>query len=1306
VPNASSQFSLSGALDHLVGYSYDPSNIRVELAALIYLRWADFRDAELEAIAAFDGLEYVPTLPAALHWRSWHLLRSDDLRAVFIDRLPLALETLANARNSSLATHLHRISPAVKALGRLPSNSLEILIQWLADLPFETHSDRRALLEVFDQFAFESFHNEREIAQYRTPSSISRLIVEIAAPTSGERIYDPCFGSAGLLVFAHDYAVKKEKDRTGRANATDLSVYGIEINPDAFVIGLTRLALAGVYEPQLELGNSLERPAYNNPVSDGFDVVLSNPPWGMRTNMSGLDHFPIRTADATGLFIQHAVMQLRPGGRAVIVVPQGFLFRGGAEKRLRRMLLEQYSVEAIIALPPKAFLPYTAVQASLLVIRRSGPTKHVRMIDAESLFEKGKGRQPVTIRQALAEELAERVRRSEPGKDAWDVDPLSLADNDWDLTPKRRDQTGLLGILESLRSELEIVALKDCCHIMPGNGLKRRDLFDSPPIHFSNSQSPDEYPQVPYIRIKDIQHGQAAKGSTWISENITRSIDPISKLKSGDVLLSKSGTIGKVGVVRNGAVGAIAADGLFVLRPDPTRLDPHFLSAYLDSNECRAWLDANARGATIRHLARRVIDGLPLPLPPLQVQQRVVAEQRAHGADMLAYLTQLLLKGEGDAIVEWIDAALRHLALGDRGAFEPDDIKSLLHSQVLGGAFTNVRNLSAHQYAEQNKLTPWVLNLSPAVEVLRNLGDVPRGPAFYSLLEQSLTALREAEASISGHLPNANKARSLTGFISNRLSAAMAALISDTQIAVSCDANTLKPGELVSIEITLENRGSLPIREVRFATTPNWGQERVGYLPEAAAKTFTISGTTPTNSPKFSLHVEWTGLSLNGQPVQGKREIPFDIIETESNHQRELVDIGGSPYVCGDPVRPDRSDVFFGRAELLEQIRRQVIQSGNVVLLEGNRRAGKSSILCHLEGSAAVPGWLGVYCSLQGAEGSKHGAGVPTVEVFREMANSIAKGIQALGGDTPLPNNQILPAGRKIGISKACRDGISEDSAFSDFRDYMEVVLEILQEHGLSLLLMLDEFDKLQEGIDSHVTSPQVPENIRFLVQTYPRFSAILTGARRLQRLREEYWSALYGLGTRFGVSSLLADAARRLICEPVKGRLTFSDEAVDRAIYLTARQPYLLQCLCNRIFDMAAQLKLRSVTLDLVNEAAHALVEDNEHFASLWDYAGTDRRRFLLALCHHEAAGPDPLRLRVIQELLIKHGIEISDDALIADLEFLRELELIELIGEHGGGHYNLAIPLMGFWIEGQQDFAALLTKARSETEDENERA
>lgn len=237
---------------------------------------------------------------------------------------------------------------------------------------------------------------------------------------------------------------------------------------------------------------------------------------------------------------------------------------------------------------------------------------------------------------------------------------------------------------------------------------------------------------------------------------------------------------------------------------------------------------------------------------------------------------------------------------------------------------------------------------------------------------------------------------------------------------------------------------------------------------------------------------------------------------------------------------------------------------------------------------------------------------------------------------------------------------------------------------------MLDEFDKLQEGIDHGVTSPQVPENIRFLIQTYPRFSAILTGSRRLKRLREEYWSALYGLGISVQVTALDERSAARVVTEPVRNKLTYSNEAIERIVNLTARQPYLLQCLCNQIFDLSVRTKNRSVTLGAVNLAAGELVRENEHFASLWDYAalgpdaGKRRRQLILLLLAESFKLESFVSFGGLLEQLAQAGVEIEERELDIDLAHLRELELVNLVGEIGDGRYQLAIPLMADWIFG----------------------
>jgi type I restriction enzyme M protein len=612
---------------------------------------------------------------------------------------------------------------------------------------------------------------------------------------------------------------------------------------------------------------------------------------------------------------------------------------------------------------------------------------------------------------------------------------------------------------------------------------------------------------------------------------------------------------------------------------------------------------------------------------------------------------------------------------------------------------------SIQSLTERSPLVPWAFALQEGTQALLKISAVSDAAGVLNILQSVRSRLLTTLEKLQGHLPNEEKARRLTLGLLSVVEGVVTRLLDDVRVNVSVTHVAPWENGETNLIVKVTNESRLPLRDMSFTTKPKLRHESSDLFYQLPGESDSIQfiGALPAADSPITIELQWSGRNLNGDRFLGSRELSLQVAPKGEVADRSELDLGASPYICGDPVKTDRPDVFVGREELLDQIRRQVMQSGNVVLLEGNRRAGKSSILWHLEGPNAVPGWLGVYCSLQGTEGNNSG-GIPTAEVFRGIAYEIVQSVRRLNGKAVLPDGSILDGDRKLGITKSLRQGISEDAPFADFREFLEVTLDSLSSKGLGLLLMLDEFDKLQEGIDKGVTSPQVPENIRFLVQTYPKFSAILTGSRRLKRLREEYWSALFGLGTRFGVTSLPKEPAARLVSEPVKGRLSYSQDAIDLVYVQTAGQPYLLQCLCNRVFDIAAREGVRSITVDQVQKASMALVEDNEHFASLWDYTMFDRRRFLLSLIHREESGPDPLRLGVLEEKLSAHGVDIDEDSLISDLEYLRELELIDLHGEARGAHYTLTIPMMGDWIERQQDFEALRSRARTESEDSHE--
>lgn len=1301
------------------------SFIREAFAAFVLLRWADLHDAEQEAMAIFDERAYQPLLPAPLQWRQWSSLGHAPAMAERLHALADHVGCLRGDADHATAAYLHALAEPLRRVLRVNFVYLVDFVHWVGELPLETASERRTTLDLFDHLLAEA--SDAADGQFSSPSSIAGLVAALAQPQPGDRVYDPCFGSGNFLIAAWQQAERSRMDSMHRPVGA-LDVAGIELNASVFLVGLVRMILAGIESPRLALGDSLERDPPGSLSREGFDVVLANPPIGAkaRGEPGHQQRFPFATADSAGLFVQHALEQLKPNGRAVIAVPEGFLFRGGAERDLRRQLVQRGQVEAVVGLPAGAFAPYTQVKGCLLVLNKQGGAHRVRMADATASFDRATHatRRVPFIRAVMAEQLAQELRRpvlrtprdlpsgvpeGAPGtgviaRSVWEVEVEDLAAAEWDLTPRRREKGGLDTLLASLAQSLgqqgSVLPLSSVAQTSAGRAIRSGDLLDEPPLERA----------VGYVRIRDLAQGKVTRVSSWLRPDLAAK-EQRWALLPGDVLVSKSGTIGKAAVVRNGAVGAVAANGLFVLRPDAKSLDAGFLHAYLSSPACQNWLAAQSHGSVIQHMNRSVLDALPVPLPPLTVQARAAVQFREFGTDVLEFLTQALGGDGSDRLARWLaelDAKVPKFLAG------LDDTPPLSQFEpVLALADTAVRWLANEQLdsASQRWLVPLLTTLTP----LKGVSEIPLGPGLLNVLQETERGVQAVLALTTGHLSMEAQARAVAERVLAWLRAAIADLLQIDGFSVTASPSALTAGSFAEFSVELENPSALPLRNVRVRTEPDWGATELPYVPEGGRFPLHLRGDVPKLGGIVTIRVFVEARTLTGAEVNGEFEFPFNVVEQGNAADQEVEELGGSPYVVGDPLSPQHGhSVFFGREDLIQKISRQIAAHGNVVLLEGNRRAGKTSILKHLEGRNAIPGWLAVYASLQGAEGDPHVAGVPTPEVFRALAHGIASALTKLSVDVPLPGGEVIVASQqRLGLARritsACKSGIGSESPFADFRDYLDSVLQTLEPLNLGLVLMLDEFDKLQEGIDNGVTSRQVPENIRYLIQTYPRFSAILTGSRRLKRLREEYWSALFGLGTSVQVTALDPDSARKVVTEPVRNQLTFSNEAVDRVLEVTARQPYLMQCLCNRIFDFAVQTRARSITVSAVTDAAAGLVREFEHFASLWDYAGhgpkagRDRRQLILVLCARSFRDGTHVDFGTLREQLSQLGVEASNSALDADLAYLRELELVSFSGEIGSGEYRLTIPLMADWIAQHQDADVVARRARAEAEEED---
>ncbi|GAB3842943.1 type I restriction-modification system subunit M [Hymenobacter jeollabukensis] len=243
----------------------------------------------------------------------------------------------------------------------------------------------------------------KKAGEFYTPKAVSALLAQLVEPRPGDRICDPTCGSASLLI------------RTGQQvpNGGSFALYGQELNGATYALARQNCVLHFQDDAVLVQGDTLTNPL----LTDGdrllrFNVVVANPPfsldkWGHETAAAdpyrrfhrGLP--PKSKGDFA--FISHLVETMtETDGRGGVVVPHGVLFRGAAEGKIRRQLLEEGLIEAVIGLPANLFFG-TGIPTAIILLRRQRPTTDVLFVDASRLYT------DVRTRAMLMPEHAARI---------------------------------------------------------------------------------------------------------------------------------------------------------------------------------------------------------------------------------------------------------------------------------------------------------------------------------------------------------------------------------------------------------------------------------------------------------------------------------------------------------------------------------------------------------------------------------------------------------------------------------------------------------------------------------------------------------------------------------------------------------------------------------------------------------------------------------------------------------------------------------------------------------------------------------
>jgi type I restriction enzyme M protein len=288
--------------------------------------------------------------------------------------------------------------------------------------------------------------------QFRTPRHIIKLMVEMTAPTPKDVICDPACGTAGYLIAASEHLVKHHsdtiyKDAASRRRFNEGTFHGYDFDSTMLRIGSMNMLLHGVENPDIRYKDSLAQTDEDD--AEKYSLVLANPPFAgsLDYESTAKDLLQIvKTKKTELLFLALFLRLLQIGGRAAVIVPDGVLFGSSkAHKTLRKILVEDQKLDAIISMPSGVFKPYAGVSTAILLFTKtnSGGTDNVWFYDMQadgySLDDK---RTPQPENSDLAEILARWQKRDDEGDRArtdqsFLVPKSEIAENDYDLSINR-----------------------------------------------------------------------------------------------------------------------------------------------------------------------------------------------------------------------------------------------------------------------------------------------------------------------------------------------------------------------------------------------------------------------------------------------------------------------------------------------------------------------------------------------------------------------------------------------------------------------------------------------------------------------------------------------------------------------------------------------------------------------------------------------------------------------------------------------------------------------------------------------------
>ena len=350
----------------------NPLEVIEQFTYLLFIKGLDDKEIVKENDAVLLGIDFDRTFPEdkqSLRWSKFKNFNAETMYNVVLNEVFPFIKTLHTNKESAYAKYMG------DAIFKIPTPlMLSKIVDGIDNIDMDENSDTKGDLY---EYLLSKVATAGTNGQFRTPRHIIDMIVKLMKPMPEDIIVDPAAGSAGFLVSSQEYLRKNHSDlflvQGLKEHFNNDMFYGFDMDRTMLRIGAMNMMLHGVDNPNIEYKDSLSEV---NTDKEKFSLVLANPPFkgSLDYEQVSADLLKVtKTKKTELLFLALFLRILKTGGRCASIVPDGVLFGStGGHKSIRKEIVENHKLEAIISMPSGVFKPYAGVSTAIMIFTKTG----------------------------------------------------------------------------------------------------------------------------------------------------------------------------------------------------------------------------------------------------------------------------------------------------------------------------------------------------------------------------------------------------------------------------------------------------------------------------------------------------------------------------------------------------------------------------------------------------------------------------------------------------------------------------------------------------------------------------------------------------------------------------------------------------------------------------------------------------------------------------------------------------------------------------------------------------------------------